>query len=215
MTQEKQKKQKKSSSLFKKLLLLILISICSALGLFCFSLGLVLSGSRDTIQDSPEIMIILGCQVMEWGPSQSLADRLDRALLYLETSPNMTIIVSGGQGDNEPTTEAYAMAQYLINNGVDKSQIYEEGNSRNTHQNLSYSLTYIEEQGLTGEILIVSSAFHLFRSKLLWSRVGGDPDTLSLAAAPVTDSPSFVQSHVREPLALVKSFLFDHGRVTL
>lgn len=203
----------KTPKLLKRTFLFLLLCVTLGVSLFCVSLGIVLAGSRDTILGEPEIMIILGCQVMDWGPSQSLADRLDKALTYLETSPDMTIIVSGGQGGNEPCTEAYAMAEYLISHGIDQSQIHQEGNSRNTHQNLSFSIQWLEDEGLTGDVVIVSSGFHLIRAKLLWYRVGGDISTLSQLAAPVTDLTSMVKSHFREPLALVKSFLFDQGRV--
>lgn len=183
------------------------------LGILTFGtlLGIVLSNSHDQLQGEPEIMIILGCLVEPQGPSQSLADRLDKALEYWESHPGITIIVSGGQGSNEPMTEAKAMHDYLVARGVPSSQIYQEGNSSNTHQNLTFTVKLMEEEGLSGDVLIVSSGFHLGRAKLLWGRVGGDTETLSLLAAPVTHVPSLIHSHIRESFAIVKSFLFDQG----
>ncbi len=175
-------------------------------------LSIVLGGSVDKLKSDPDIMIVLGCQVMEWGPSQSLEDRLREGLELLDKFPDLYIIVSGGQGSNEPTTEAQAMAAFFIAHGVEEDRIYQEGNSHNTHQNLSYSRLLMEEEGLEGNVVIVSSGFHLVRASFLWERVGGDGDTLSVVAAPVTHQPSWIKSHLREPLALIKSFLFDHGR---
>lgn len=214
-----QSPKKTAKHLLHGLFLLIFLGI----GSFLLLLGIVLHGSQDTLQGNPEIMIILGCQVMPTGfPSQSLADRLDKALEYWQENPTITIIVSGGQGDNEPTTEAFAMANYLIQEGVDPQQIYQEGQSRNTHQNLSFSFFLMEElkeEGLIsdvfGDILIVSSGFHLTRAQMLWVRVTGNTQNLSLLAAPVTHATSYLKSHIREPLALVKSFLFDKGIVAL
>ncbi len=203
------------SKKYQKMLLIPLLMLGFGLCFFGFLLSLVLLGSRDHLKADSDIMIILGCQVMDWGPSQGLADRLDRALLHLDEFPEMLVIVSGGQGSNEPTTEAKAMSDYLVAAGFPEEQIYQEGNSRNTHQNLSYSLALMEEEGLSGDVVIVSSAFHLFRAKMLWGRVGGDKESLSLLAAEVTDPAFFLHSHLREPLALVKSFLFDQGRVVL
>lgn len=202
---------KPMKKMLKLLSSLVLVSVIS----FLVLLGMVVQGSHDNLSGEPETMIILGCQVMTTGPSQSLADRLDKAIWYLEQFPDLDIIVSGGQGDNEPTTEAYAMATYLVDAGVDISQIFQEGDSRNTHQNLSFSRTLIEEHQLSEHVVIVSSGFHLTRAQLLWNRVGGTMETLSVLAAPVTHFESFVKSHIREPLALVKSFLFDQGRVSL
>ncbi len=195
---------------------IILISLCILLvigfSFFLFLFGFVLYHSHDNIQGEPEIMIILGCQVLETGPSQTLIDRLEKGLSYLDEFPNMEVIVSGGQGSNEPCTEAEAMYEYLVERGVNSSQIYQEGKSNNTHENLTYSIQYIEELGLSGDVIIVSSGFHLGRAKILWERVGGKVDSLSVLAAPVTHVPSRIHSHFRESLAVVKSFLFDQGR---
>ena len=56
--------------------------------------------------------------------------------------------------------------------------------------------------------VLVSSGFHLSRIQMLWARAGGtgEPSTL---AAPVSHTPSAIQMFFREPLALVKSFVFD------
>ncbi|MFI3250173.1 MAG: YdcF family protein [Eubacteriales bacterium] len=189
------------------------VSFCLILSfLFLFG-GLTLyisAKSQDMIQGTPEIMIILGCHLDQHGPSQSLRDRLDKALHYLESHPDTTIIVSGGQGSNEPTTEALGMATYLISHGIASEQIYQEGESHNTHQNLTFTTELMKQEGLTGDIIIVSSGFHLARASLLWNRVGLEESTLSTLAAPVTHTPSAIENFFREPLALVKSFLFDH-----
>ena len=68
----------------------------------------------------------------------------------------------------------------------------------------------LEAEGVTGEdFLLVSNDFHLSRIKLLWERAWGDRGTVSTLAAPVSHAPSRVQMFLREPLALVKSFLLD------
>lgn len=203
-------------SRFQKKILACFLFLCAVLlGILLSSFLFILSYSHDFIQGEPEIMIILGCQVMEEGPSSSLADRLDKALEYITEFPEITIIVSGGQGSNEPCTEAFAMSQYLQSAGVSPAQIYEEGNSNNTHQNLTYSLLLMEEKGLEGEVLLVSSGFHLARASMLWDRVGGEKENLSRLAADVSDFPTFIYSHMREILAVVKSLLFDQGQADL
>ncbi len=184
-------------------------------GLLCFGslLGIVLSGDRDRIQGDPGIMVILGCQVKPWGPSVLLQDRLDKALDYLADHPDMTVVVSGGQGPDEHVTEAAAMADYLIANGVPAERILQEDQSHNTWQNLNYTLALLTEQGhdTTEDIVVVSSGFHLTRVRMLWSRICGGDDDLSTLAAPASHVPSRLRMYIREPLALVKSFLFDKG----
>ena len=59
------------------------------------------------------------------------------------------------------------------------------------------------------QVVLVSSGFHLARIKMLWARAGGRAENVSTLAAPVSHAPSAVKMFFREPLALVKSFVFD------
>lgn len=181
----------------------------AALGIAGFSIleGIVLSGCRSELNQEPGAMVILGAQVKPWGPSVMLQDRLDTALAYWEEHPELPIVVSGGQGSDEPTTEAFCMYQYLVEHGVDGRQIWQEGNSHNTSQNLLMSKALLEDLGLDGvPLVVVSNGFHLARVRMLSERYSMEVSTL---AAPSSDVPSRIKMYLREPLALVKSFLFD------
>lgn len=183
------------------------------IGAFFFAImfGLVMVGAHDVIRGNPQVMIILGCRVMPGGePSILLQDRLDTALDYLDDHPDMTVVVSGGQGSNEPTSEAACMADYLEEHGVDSDQILLEDQSSNTKENLIYSRELLEEHGivvLRDEVLVVSNGFHLTRAQMLAERYGYK--SVSALAAPTSHIPSRIQMYIREPLALVKSFFLD------
>lgn len=182
-------------------------------GLLVFSalLGAVLYGSYDHIQGEPDTMLILGCQVKPWGPSVLLQDRLDEAVAYLKNHPDMTVVVSGGQGPDEHVSEAACMRDYLVQSGVDAEHILLEDQSHNTFQNITYSAQLMEQEGIDMEqgVLMVSNGFHLTRARMLWGRVTGEKEHLSTLAAPCTHVPSRIKMYIREPLALVKSYLFD------
>ena len=184
-----------------------------AAGLLVFAglFGAVLYGSYDHIQGDPQAMVVLGCRVMPEGhPSILLQDRLDAALDYWEAHPEVTVVVSGGQGSNEPTSEARCMADYLMDGGVPEDQILLEDRSHNTKENLLYSKELLAAEGIQVEhadVLVVSNGFHLTRTRMLAERFGyGEVSTL---AAPTTHIPSRIQMYIREPLALAKSFLLD------
>lgn len=191
----------------KGLLALVLVGVLS----FSALLGTVLYGGYDHIQGQPQTMLILGCQVHPWGPSILLQDRLDEALDYLEDHPDMTVIVSGGKGTDEHMSEAACMRDYLVQAGIDPERILLEDQSRNTYQNIIYSAQMMEEQDIDMDdgVLIVSSGFHLTRARMLWGRVTGRGESLSTLAAPSSHLPSRLWMYIREPLALVKSFLLD------
>ena len=177
---------------------------------FAALLGAVLYGAYDHIAGDPQVMIVLGCRVMPGGePSILLQDRLDTALAYLRDHPEMRVVVSGGQGDNEPDTEARVMADFFIQNGVEEDNILLEDQSHNTSQNLRYSMALLEEEGVdcSGGVLVVSNGFHLTRARMLAQREGFE--NISTLAAPTSHLPSRLHMYIREPIALVKSFLLD------
>lgn len=199
---------RKRKPLWLKVLLgLVLAGVVTFGALF----GAVLYGSHDHIRGDPQVMVILGCQVKPWGPSVLLQDRLDKALDYLEDHPDLTIVVSGGQGPDEPVSEARCMYDYLTEHGVDGAQILLEDQSHNTVENLRYTVDLLAEAGYdtTADMVVVSNGFHLTRVRMLWSRVCGGDYNLSTLAAPSSHVPSRLKMYIREPLALVKSFVFD------
>lgn len=185
-------------------------------GVLCFGalFGVVTAGSRDDINGDCGIMIVLGCQVMPAGhPSILLRDRLNTAMDWLEGHPDTVVVVSGGQGANEPTSEARAMADYLVEKGYPEELILLEEQSLNTNENLRYSVEVLAEAGydVTENVIVVSNGFHLARVRMLWNRLSGGQSNLSTLAAPSSHQPSRIKMYLREPLALVKSFLFDRG----
>ena len=139
-----------------------------------------------------------------------LQDRLETALDYLEEDPDILVVVSGGQGSNEPVSEAACMADWLEEKGISEDRIFLEDQSSNTKENLIFSKDLLAREGIdVGEtdVLVVSNGFHLTRARMLAERFGyGEVSTL---AAPSSHIPSRIQMYIREPLALVKSFLLD------
>lgn len=176
---------------------------------FAVLLGQVLSGARDDVTGDPQVMIVLGCKLEDWGPSWMLQDRLDKALDYLKDHPDLTVVVSGGQGDNEPETEAQGMADYLAEHGISRENMILETMSHNTWQNLSFSARHLEEAGydIKDGVMIVSNGFHLTRARMLAERIGFEQ--VSVLAAPSSHVPSRLKMYIREPIALVKSFVLD------
>ena len=195
--------------IWKRLLTVLFTLILMGTLAFFILLGVVLAGSHDDIQGEPGVMVILGCQVKPEGPSMLLQDRLNKALDYWKEHPDITIVVSGGQGPDEPVTEARAMADYLIQAGVPEDSLLLAAQSHNTSQNLHYTMDCLREAGtdLSQGVVVVSNGFHLARVRMLAQRAGFEQ--VSTLAAPSSHWPSRLKMYLREPLALVKSFLLD------
>lgn len=192
---------------------LILLLVCVLV--YGSLLAVVVAGEHDEITGEPEIMIVLGCSVLESGqPSPVLKDRLDEALSYLEDHSDMIVVVTGGKGHDGICSEAECMANYLIANGVPTESVLLEDQATSTWENLVYSYDLLSRLGYEMEmedVLLVSSGFHLTRARMLFDRAWEGEYDLSTLAAPVSHLPSRLKHYVREPLVMVKSFLFDRG----
>lgn len=196
----------KRKHIFWKVLLFLI-----GLGVLCFgALEVVVAvNDGDHVIGEPKAMVILGCQVKPWGPSTLLQDRLDTALAYLEDHPDMTVVVAGGQGEDEHISEAQCMYDYLTAHGVNGENIILEAESHNTWQNVCNSAAILESRGndLSESVLLVTNGFHLARAKMLWRRATGT--TAGTLGAPASHFPSAVYMFFREPVGLVKSFVLD------
>lgn len=146
-------------------------------------IGLVIAGITECIiikasfgepEESCEYMVVLGAKVRDDGPSVSLMDRINATYDYMTAHPDVIAVVSGGQGSDEPMTEAQCMYDQLIAKGIDPARIWMEDKATSTWENLRFSLDLIEEK--TGErpakIGLLSSEYHLFRAGLFAGKSG-------------------------------------------
>ncbi len=117
-------------------------------------------------------VIVLGAGLNGRTPSLVLQSRLDAAVEYLSQNTAAAVILTGGMGENELTTEALAMEKYLLERGIDKERIYLEEEAHNTAQNIKFSKQIIDEEGLAGPIMVISNDFHLYRAEELCNRCG-------------------------------------------
>jgi uncharacterized SAM-binding protein YcdF (DUF218 family) len=117
-------------------------------------------------------VVVLGCRVYESGPSLMLGSRIDTAYAYLSAHPGAVCVLSGGQGDDEPESEAQAMFDALTAKGIDPARLITEDESRSTLENLTFSMDIIREKGLPETIALVTNEYHQYRAGLLAQAAG-------------------------------------------
>ncbi|MCI9180885.1 MAG: YdcF family protein [Lachnospiraceae bacterium] len=123
------------------------VTLCTAGAvIFVILQMLIFGGMIGTAPEHLDYLIVLGAKVREDDISASLKHRLDKAIRFAQEHPETKLILSGGQGKDEPTTEAQAMAEYLQYNGIAPEQILLEGQSTSTRENMTFSKALIEEQ---------------------------------------------------------------------
>ncbi|MCR5610053.1 MAG: YdcF family protein [Lachnospiraceae bacterium] len=156
-------------------------------------------------EEDIEYMIILGARVEGTTISKALKERLDEAVIYINEHPDLKIIVSGGKGTGEDVTEAYAMKEYLVSNGIDEDRIIQEDKSTTTTENIEFCKKIT---GKDAHILIVSNGFHIYRAKCLAK--GSGYSNVS-ATGSKTPPRILVNAYVREAVALVKEIIFTEN----
>ena len=195
----------------KRRSLIILRRVIVALAALGIGFTAVMTGIvvREASGDAPsacDYIIVLGAGLDKETPSLTLVDRLNRTIEYMNEYPASIAIVSGSQGSGETITEALAMERYLISRGIPKDRIIKEEKATDTNENLIYSREIIDSRG-GGSTAIVSSDYHIFRTRLLAKKQGLSAVMLSAKSSlPVLR----INYAVREGFALVKAKLLGN-----
>ena len=96
-----------------------------------------------------------------------LSERIDKAIkVYKRSGGKCRLIMSGGQGADEKISEAQAMKNYALNQGVPEDAVLLEDKSINTMQNLVNSQKLIEEQPGHHTTAVVTSQYHVLRANV-------------------------------------------------
>ena len=187
-------------------------TICLVLGLIVVAVteAIIIKASFGNPKEQVDYIVVLGAKVRETGPSASLWDRINGAYDYLQAHPEVIAIVSGGQGDDEPMTEAKAMYDALVDMGIHPDRIWLEENATNTYENIHFALDLIAaKNGQHPEKLgVVSSEYHLFRAGLFTKKNG-----VEFVGIPArTSRPSQMINHFMREVAGVWYFWILGGQ---
>ena len=148
----------------------IVAVIAAGILLFVIVEGCIISSYRAKGDANLDYIIVLGAQVKEKGPSAALKFRLDTAYDYLVENENTICIVSGGQGANEPCSEAQGMHDYLVGKGIPEERIIMEDKSTDTSENIAFSSRFLDMEN--DSVGIVTNNFHVFRGVHLAKHFG-------------------------------------------
>ena len=154
---------------YKAMIIIFISSFILVEGMIIFNIN---EGENITNIDNIDTMIVLGAKLDGDKVSNTLKLRLDKAIEYYNKHKDINIIVSGGKTNSSDISEALAMENYLIANGVNKKNIIKEDKATSTLENIIYSKKILEDINYNGKVLIVTSDFHLFRGRLIASILG-------------------------------------------
>lgn len=189
---------------FLRSTIIVLFSI--SISIFIIIEGIIIYNGHHYDKERPDYLMILGAGLRGSKISTSLLYRLETAIDYNKLYPDVKIIVSGGQGPDEDISEAKAMKDYLIKNGIDENLIISEDKSTNTYENFLFTKELLMSESEKDDITVtvISNNFHMYRAKYLGKLVGfkclGYP-------APSHAASSFI-FYTREFFGVLKAYVF-------
>ncbi|MEO6443853.1 MAG: YdcF family protein [Gemmatimonadaceae bacterium] len=127
--------------------------------------GVLVWGVRDGARKSGAI-VVLGAAQYSGRPSPVLKARLDHALGLWEKGMAQWMILTGGKGSGDTTTEAAVGRAYLLRRGVPDSAMLLENAGRNTDESMGGVARLLSEAGIT-DVILVSDPFHMMRLQIL------------------------------------------------
>ena len=121
----------------------MLASVGVVILMACMNL-ITTSGQSDWERaEQADYAIVLGASVREdSSPSRIVGQRLQAAMNFMERNPTAMVILSGGQGGDEPLTEAQCMYDTLVSRGADPDRLVLETESHTARENLIHSDVY-------------------------------------------------------------------------
>ena len=115
-------------------------------------------------------IIVLGYQLNPDGSmKEELLGRLRTAKASALEYPNAYILCTGGgTASSASTTEAQAMAQWLIQNGVEETRVLTESRSLTTAENAIYCGHLLQQYPGITQAALISSDYHLPWASILF-----------------------------------------------
>lgn len=184
--------------------------VALALAWIASALAVVIWGARDGAAPSDAI-VVLGAAQYAGRPSPVLRARLDHAVLLWHRGLARWVILTGGTGSGDTTSEAAVGRRYVLRKGVPDTAILLENEGRTTNESLAAVSVMMRTRDLDRAIL-VSDPFHMLRLQILSYRYGllsvTSPTRTSPISANRSESLGYILSEsVKVPLTIVLASL--------
>ena len=174
-----------SSSVLGRLIGAVAI-LCVAIWV-SFVIAIVDAGRRDEAGPADAI-IVLGAAQYEGRPSPVLRARLDHAASLWNRGLAPRMIVTGGRGVGDTTSEAAVGMRYLVQRGIPAGSIWMDTEGLTTSQSMVAARRLLESK-TSPSVLIVSDPFHMLRLSILARRLHMIPLLSPTRTSPISTRP--------------------------
>jgi len=147
-------------------------------------MGVIVFAFRDTRSPSSAI-VVLGAAQYAGKPSPVLRARLDHAIALWRADTAQRLILTGGTGEGDVTSEALVGSAYARKQGVPADKILMEAEGRTTSASMHSVRDMLQPLNVT-RVVLVSDPFHMFRLWLIARNAGFEAVTSPTRTSPIT-----------------------------
>jgi uncharacterized SAM-binding protein YcdF (DUF218 family) len=157
-------------------------------------------------------IVVLGAAQYDGKPSPVLRARLDHGIDLWNNRMGKILVLTGGKGAGDTTSEADVGRSYARKRGVPDTAILLENKGRTTRESMLGVAELLESRGIKTAIL-VSDPFHMLRLSIIGRRFGLIPYTSPTRTSPISPNREkrwryMLGESVKAPLA----FLFERKK---
>jgi uncharacterized SAM-binding protein YcdF (DUF218 family) len=164
-----------------------LVLLVSA-AVYTVALVWVLVVSQQDQRRAVDAIVVLGAAQYNGRPSPVLRARLDHALQLYSEGFAPRIVVTGGIGRGDTTSEALVGRQYLLTREVPRDDLVVQPQGRSTQASMTAVADWLDAEGLQS-VILVSDPFHMLRLRLEARRTGLEAYTSPTESSPISDNP--------------------------
>ncbi len=171
------------------------------------SLGMVLTWAGEDDAQKADAIVVMGAAQYRGKPSPVLRARLDHAIALWHRGLAPLLVLTGGAGEGDSTSEAAVGREYVMTLGVPDSAILLENEGHTSSQSLHSAVDLLRARRLN-TVIVVSDPFHMLRLEILGRRFGINPLTSPALPTPAAHRSlhqwgTLVVESIKAPLALV------------
>jgi uncharacterized SAM-binding protein YcdF (DUF218 family) len=166
----------------------LVLAILAAGSIYTIALLMVLLVSQQDQRRPVDAIVVLGAAQYNGRPSPVLRARLDHALQLYQEGLAPRIVVTGGVGRGDTTSEATVSRHYLVAHGIPSLAIVVQAQGRSTQASMTAVAAWLQSKHLK-RVLLVSDPFHMFRLRLEARRTDLEAYTSPTASSPISENP--------------------------
>ena len=173
------------------------------------------AAKNGNLSGEPDFLLILGCRVKGDTPDEMLRLRAKAAAKFLNEHKNVRAICCGGIVHEDQTkSEAQAIKEILLQNGIESERIFLEDKSQTTFENFvnAKKITDSLQTEKEPKIAFISSEFHLMRASVIASLVGVKASSIPAPSPKKGRALFYVYEGLVFPL-LYREYLGKHANI--